>query len=108
MVWATSHFRPYLFGNSFTLVTNDEPLKWIMTTQKWTGTMARWSLLIQEYDFVVAHRTGEENTNANCLSHNPLPFSTHLLLDWSKGEVMAPSTYLAMMVGLSTPMHDGE
>ena len=27
VVWATSHFRSYLFGNSFTLVTDHEPLK---------------------------------------------------------------------------------
>ena len=25
VVWATSHFRPYLFGNSFHLVTDHEP-----------------------------------------------------------------------------------
>ena len=51
VVWATSRFRPYLFGNSFTLVTDHEPLKWIMTTQKLTGKPARWSLLLQDYDF---------------------------------------------------------
>ena len=45
VVWATNLFRPYLFGNSFTLVTDHEPLKWIMTTQKLTGMLARWSLL---------------------------------------------------------------
>ena len=46
VVWATNLFRPYLFGNSFTLVTDHKPLKWIMTTQKLTGKLARWSLLL--------------------------------------------------------------
>lgn len=55
VVWATSYFSPYLFGNSFTLVTNHEPLKWVMTTQKLMGEVAEWSLLLQENDFVVAH-----------------------------------------------------
>ena len=32
MVWATSHFRAYLFGKTFTLITDHEPLKWLMTT----------------------------------------------------------------------------
>ena len=68
VVWATILFRPYLFGNSFTLVTNHEPLKWIMTTQKLTGKLARWSLLLQEYDFTVVHRAGTDNANADCLS----------------------------------------
>ena len=41
VVWATSHFRSHLFGNSFKLVTDHEPLKWIMTTQKLTRKLAR-------------------------------------------------------------------
>ena len=73
VVWATGHFRAYLFGNSFALVTDHEPLKWIMTTQKLTGKLALWSLLLQEYDFKVEHRAGATNTNADCLSRYPLP-----------------------------------
>ena len=37
VVWATNYFRSYLFGNSFTLITDHEPLRWLMTTQKLTG-----------------------------------------------------------------------
>ena len=65
VVWATNLFRPYLFGDSFTLVTDHEPLKWIMTTQKLTGKLARWSLLLQEYDFTVVHKAGTDNANAD-------------------------------------------
>ena len=32
VVWATNQFRAYLFGNSFTLITDHEPLRWLMTT----------------------------------------------------------------------------
>ena len=98
VVWATGHFRAYLFGNSFTLVTDHEPLKWIMTTQKLTGKLARWSLLLQEYDFEVEHRAGAANTNADCLSRYPLPSDADApLLDWTKGEVLSPVTFLAFM-----------
>ena len=41
VVWAINHFRAYLFGNSSTLVTDHEPLLWLMTTQKLIGKMAR-------------------------------------------------------------------
>ena len=47
VLWAASHFRSYLFENSFTLITDHEPLKWIMTTQKLTGKLARWGLLMR-------------------------------------------------------------
>ena len=71
-----------------------------MTTQKLTGKLARWSLLLKEYDFTVEHRAGTANTNADCLSRYPLPSAADaLVLDWTKGEVLAPATFLAMMVG---------
>ena len=101
VVWATNHFRPYLFGNSFHLVTDHEPLKWIMTTTKLTGKLARWSLLLQEYDFTVEHRKGVGNTNADCLSRYPLPSDADApSMDWSKGEIMPVATFLAFMVGV--------
>ena len=76
VVWATTHFRQYLFGNSFTLVTDHEPLCWFLTTQKLTGKLARWSLLLQEHYFTVVHRAGTENANADFFSRHPL-LATH-------------------------------
>ena len=109
VVWATSHFRSHLFGNSFKLVTDHEPLKWIMTTQKLTGKLARWSLLLQEYDFTVEHRARTDNTNADCLSRYPLPSSASTpILDWTKGEIMASATFLALVVGTNTLNLDAE
>ena len=109
VVWATSHFRSYLFGNSFNLVTDHEPLKWLMTTQKLTGKLARWSLLLQEYDFTVEHRAGTDNTNADCLSRYPLISDAAApVLDWTKGEILAPATFLAFMVGNADKAPPGE
>ena len=107
MVWATSHFRSYLSGNSFKLVTDHEPLKWIMTMQKLSGKLARWSLLLQEYDFTVKHRAGTDNTNVDCLSRYPLQSSAHApILDWTRGEILAPASFLALMVGNTPPNPD--
>ena len=98
VVWATTHFRPYLFGNSFHLITDHQPLEWIMTTTKLTGKLARWSLLLQEYDFTVEHRKGVENTNADCLSRYPLPSEAGApSMDWGKGEIMPIASFLAFM-----------
>ena len=109
VVWATSHFRSYLFGNSFTLVTDHEPLKWIMITTKLTGKLARWSLLLQDYDFTVEHKAGVDNTNADCLSRYPLPSAADApTLDWTKGEILASATFLAFMVDIPSPSTDAE
>jgi hypothetical protein len=50
-VWVVAHFRCYLFGTQFTLVTDHQPLKWLMESNKLTGMFARWALILQEYDF---------------------------------------------------------
>ena len=73
-----------------------------MTTEKLTGKLARWSLLLQEYDFTMEHRKGVDNTNADCLSRYPLLSDADApLMDWSKGEIMQPASWLAFMVGVA-------
>ena len=72
VVWATLHFRPYLYGRRYTIVTDHAPLKWLMQNDKLTGKLARWSLMLQEYEFEVIHRAGTANGNADALSRSPL------------------------------------
>ena len=60
-VWAIAHFRPYLYDQQFTLVTDHQPLRWLMESDKLTGKLVRWAMLIQEYDFEVVHRAGMQN-----------------------------------------------
>jgi len=70
-VWAVAHFRCYLFGTQFTLVTNHQPLKWLMESDKLRGKLAHWVLILQEYDFEVVHKPGVGNLDADGLSRNP-------------------------------------
>jgi hypothetical protein len=72
-IWAIAHFLCYLYGNEFLLVTNHQPLKWLMESDKLTGKLARWALMLMEYDFKVVHRAGLVNMDADGLSHNPVP-----------------------------------
>jgi hypothetical protein len=58
VVWAVIHFKPYLYGTKFTLYTDHEPIKWLMTNDKLTGKLVRWALIFQEYEFKVIHRLG--------------------------------------------------
>ncbi|CAI7730001.1 unnamed protein product [Closterium sp. NIES-54] len=68
VVWAIKHFRPYLYGSRFLLQTDHQALQWLMTAKDLTGKLARWSLLLQEYDFTVSYQPGETHRNVDALS----------------------------------------
>ena len=46
-------------------------MQWLRTTAKLRGKLARWSLILNEYDFKVIHRAGKDNTAPDCLSRQP-------------------------------------
>jgi len=72
VVWAVIHFRPYLYGTNFPLYTNHQPIKWLMTNDKLTGKLARWALILQEYEFKVIHQPGITHQNADITLRRPL------------------------------------
>jgi hypothetical protein len=40
-VWTIAHFLPYFYGQRFTLVTDHQPLRWLMESDKLTGKLAK-------------------------------------------------------------------
>jgi hypothetical protein len=72
VVWVVIHFRPYLYGTNFTLYTDHQPIKWLMTNAKLTSKLARWALILQEYEFKVIHRPGITHQNVDTMSKRPL------------------------------------
>ena len=92
-----------------TLVTDHQPLKWLMESDKLTRKLARWALLLQEYDFQVVHKAGLQNLDADGLSRNPSPLEEDLTgARWhgtSDHEAVPgwhASSYLAWMEGNSS------
>ena len=103
-VWGVKTFRIYLHGApKFKLVTDHQPLTYLMTNPKLTGQHARWALALQEYDFEIVHRPGVTHQNADGLSRMPLPITadgTGACLD---PEPYAPGLCLAMWSTAGAP-----
>ncbi len=71
VVWAVFSFHCYLYGSTVILVTNHQPLKFLMESYRLTGKLAKWALILQEYDFDIVHKVGKVNWDVDGLSHNP-------------------------------------
>ena len=68
IIWATKHFRPYLFGRKFKIVTDHRPLTWLMNFKEPNIKLVRWKLQLLEYDYDISYKKGSENVVADALS----------------------------------------
>ncbi|CAI5468770.1 unnamed protein product [Closterium sp. Yama58-4] len=95
-VWAVNHFRVYLQGTPFTLVTDHQPLTWLMTNQTLTGRNARWTMQLHDYDFKIRHRPGKTLQHVDGLSRNPPPAGDE---EQEKEEGESPAACLVALAG---------
>ena len=70
VVFAVNHFRTYLLGRKFSLITDHSALRWLHSIEA-KGRIGRWVMELQEYDFDVKHRPGSDHGNADALSRLP-------------------------------------
>lgn len=72
LVWALKHYRHYLWGLYFQVVTDHSALCWLQSKKDMCGRLARWALAVQEWNFDIVHCSGKNNVVADFLSRNPL------------------------------------
>ena len=61
-------FKVYLLGRRFSVQTDHRSLEWLDRIKDNNARLTRWSLELQQYDYVVQHRAGSANANADALS----------------------------------------
>ena len=57
-----------MHGKRFTIVTDHQPLNYILNCKDPTGKITRWALLLQSYYYDVEYRPGRQNGSADALS----------------------------------------
>lgn len=72
VVWSTEKFRGYIDGG-VTIISDHQPLKWLMSLKSPSGRLARWALKLQQYDLKIQYQPGKINVVADCLSRPPCP-----------------------------------
>ena len=71
IVWAVAKFRPYLMAMPLEIYTDHYALPWLKTMRTGSALLNRWSAALEEYDYVVKHRSGKIQTHVDRLSHLP-------------------------------------
>lgn len=70
--WAVCEkFSDYLYGSSFTVLTDNNPLTYILTTAKLDAAGHRWLAALSTYHFTIKYRAGHANRDADGLSRRP-------------------------------------
>ena len=101
VVWATKHFRVYLYDHICDVYTDHEALQALLNTPHPSGKLARWGLALQELNLKIHYRPGRKNQNADALSRVPL-------LSTSDQQNNQPAKVIAALTTTQIPAEDGE
>ena len=72
VVWASKHFRAYLFGHRCVLYMDHSPLQAMLNSPHPSGKLARWGQVLAELDLDIWYKPGRKNANTDALSRSPV------------------------------------
>ena len=68
IVLGVEHFRQFLYGINFNVITDHQPLKYLLTIKEPSSRLIRWVNRLNMYQFTIVYRKGSKNGNADALS----------------------------------------
>ncbi len=70
--WAvTEKLSDYLYGNHFTVITDSNPLTYILSSAKLDAISSHWLSALATFSFSLIYRSGKQNQDADGLSRRP-------------------------------------
>lgn len=68
IVWAVQHFRLYMYGKYFDILTDHRPLVHLLSMLDPASRLLKFRLQLENYDFKIIHVKGKDNATADALS----------------------------------------
>ena len=68
VVWAVTMLRTYIEGETFTVRTDHDALRWLMTLTDSSGRLMRWRIRLSKFDFTIQYRPGTVHQVPDALS----------------------------------------
>src|SRR6266498_1782994 len=67
IIWSIKYFHKYLINKPFKIFSDHSTLKSLQKISELTGKRARWIMELQQYNYMIEHRSGKKNQNADAL-----------------------------------------
>jgi hypothetical protein len=87
-VWGVDYFKYWLTGRPFKLITDHQPLAWLMKNDKLTGIYFRWAARLSEFDLEIVYRPGSANVADMPSPHEAVAYGdrcwSKVLVGWEK------------------------
>ncbi|XP_039686891.1 uncharacterized protein [Medicago truncatula] len=89
LAWAAKRLRHYMINHTTWLVSKMDPIKYIFEKPALTGRIARWQMLLSEYDIEYrSQKAIKGSILADHLAHQPLEDYRHIKFDFPDEEIM--------------------
>uniref|UniRef100_A0AAG5DQN0 RNA-directed DNA polymerase n=1 Tax=Anopheles atroparvus TaxID=41427 RepID=A0AAG5DQN0_ANOAO len=76
VVRAVEKFRVYLLGIKFKIITDCSAFQHTLRANQMSARIARWALMLEEYEYEVVHRAGSSMRHVDALSRAPVMMIT--------------------------------
>lgn len=73
IIFAVKSFDIYLHQQPFILETDHKALSYLMSKNSPSKRLAKWAMMLSEYDFIIRYKKGQEMVHVDALSRAPLP-----------------------------------
>ena len=83
----TRHFRHYLLGQNFTIITDHGALQWLHNFKDPDALTARWLEKLAAFNYEVVHKPGKSIGHADSLSRTPLRAFNSIVTQDSSEEI---------------------
>jgi len=89
LAWAAKRFRHYMINHTTWLISKMDPIKYIFEKPTLTRRIARWQMLLSEYDIVYRTQNAIKGSIlADHLAHQPIDDYQQIKFDFPNEEIM--------------------
>ncbi|KAL4127018.1 hypothetical protein QTP88_011216 [Uroleucon formosanum] len=63
IMFGVKQFRPYVYGQKFTIITDHKPLTWLFSVKDPGSRLLRWRIKLDEFDYEIQYKSEDHTAN---------------------------------------------